>query len=63
MSDGAKTPVRTPVKDAREARLKQALRENLKRRKAQARQRRDGEAAPSELHDAALAKDAGERDE
>jgi hypothetical protein len=52
-----------PVKDARQQRLKQALRENLKRRKAQARQRKPGEAAPTSLHDAALDNDAGERDE
>lgn len=64
MSDGQ---TKNPAKDSREARLKQALRENLKRRKAQARQRKygeqDGEAAPSGLHDAALAKDTGRRDE
>lgn len=55
-----------PVKNARQERLKQALRENLKRRKTQARQRRDdrkdGEAEPSDLHDTASAKDAGEQD-
>jgi len=50
-----------PVKDARAERLKQALRENLKRRKAQARQRSEG--TPSDLHEAALAKDTGERDD
>ena len=54
---------RKPVKDARAERLKQALRENLKRRKAQARQRRTREIAPSSLHEAALAKDSGERDD
>ena len=36
------------VKDSREARLKQALRENLKRRKSQARGRSDEAAASSE---------------
>jgi hypothetical protein len=51
------------VKDARQERLKQALRDNLKRRKAQARQRGTNEPLPSNLHEAALAKDAGERDE
>jgi hypothetical protein len=51
------------VKDARQERLKQALRDNLKRRKAQARQRGTNEPAPSNLHEAALAKDAGDRDE
>jgi hypothetical protein len=63
MDDGqAKKPA-----GARQERLKQALRENLKRRKVQARQRKegekDGEAAPSDADDAALAKDGGERDE
>ena len=36
------------VKDSRQARLKQALRENLKRRKSQARGRSDEAAASSE---------------
>jgi hypothetical protein len=49
--------------DARQQRLKQALRDNLRRRKAQTRQRSAGDAAPSNLHEAAIAKDAGERDE
>ncbi len=61
MSDDGQA--KNSAKDSRAARLKQALRENLKRRKAQARQRKDGEAAPSDLHEAALAKDAGQRDE
>jgi hypothetical protein len=44
---------KVPVKGARQERLKQALRENLKRRKAQARERQHGEtAAPSNLHEA-----------
>ena len=60
MDDGQ---AKSPAKDARQERLKQALRENLKRRKAQARQRKPGETAPSNLHEAALAKDTGERDE
>jgi hypothetical protein len=38
----------SPAKAARQARLKQALRENLKRRKAQARERGPGEASPSD---------------
>jgi hypothetical protein len=49
-------------KDARQERLKQALRENLKRRKAQARQRATDEPAPVSLHEAALEKDNGDRD-
>ena len=67
MDDGQ---AKKPVRDARQERLKLALRANLKRRKAQARQRKDGEtedetgaAAPSSLHDAALAKDTSDRDE
>jgi hypothetical protein len=54
---------RGPVKDARQERLKQALRENLRRRKAQARQRATDEPAPANHQDAALAKDAGGQDE
>jgi hypothetical protein len=50
-------------KDSRQQRLKQALRDNLKRRKAQDRQRSPNEPALSNLHEAALAKDAGNRDE
>jgi hypothetical protein len=49
---------RVPVKGGRQERLKQALRENLKRRKAQERERRHGEAAPSDLHETEL-DDAG----
>jgi len=64
MDDGqARNPAKNPAKDqkdARQQRLKQALRENLKRRKAQARQRKPGEAAPSDLHETAFAKDARE---
>ena len=44
--------------DARQQRLKLALRENLKRRKSQARGRTDGGAASSEDADASL-DDAG----
>ena len=46
------------VKDSRQARLKLALRENLKRRKSQARGRSDDAGAPSENTDASL-DDAG----
>ena len=37
--------------DAREARLKAALRENLKRRKAQARGRQEAERGPGAVND------------
>jgi len=43
----------TPAKNPRRDRLKQALRENLKRRKSQARGRSDATAAPSNPDDAA----------
>ena len=43
-----------PVKGSRQERLKQALRENLKRRKAQARERRNDEATPANPHEAKL---------
>ena len=42
------------VKDSRQERLKLALRENLKRRKSQARGRSEEEAAPSETADVSL---------
>ena len=45
IDDGQKSA--TPAKAGRQDRLKQALRENLKRRKAQARKRRPAEASPS----------------
>jgi hypothetical protein len=49
-----------PVKDSRQDRLKLALRENLKRRKSQARGRNDlgasSEAADASLDDASGAK-------
>jgi len=48
------------VKDTREARLKQALRENLKRRKSQARGRSDEASASSETADASLDDASGE---
>ena len=47
------------VKDSRRDRLKLALRENLKRRKAQARRRSD--AGPSESADASLDDGGGEK--
>jgi hypothetical protein len=42
------------ARDSRQDRLKLALRENLKRRKSQARGRGDAVSAPSEDADAAL---------
>jgi hypothetical protein len=47
-------------KDLREARLKLALRENLKRRKSQARGRSEEAAAPSGTADVSL-DDSGEQ--
>jgi hypothetical protein len=45
-----KNPKRNPREDSRQDRLKLALRENLKRRKSQARGRSEATIAPSE-HD------------
>ena len=47
-------PAKNSGKDTRQDRLKLALRENLKRRKSQARGRSDSAAAPSAEVDAAL---------
>ena len=49
------------VKDSRQQRLKLALRENLKRRKSQARGRSDEAAASSETADASLDDAGGEK--
>jgi len=49
------------VKDSRRDRLKLALRENLKRRKSQARGRSDPVAASSESADASLDDASGEK--
>jgi hypothetical protein len=49
------------VKDSRQARLKLALRENLKRRKSQARGRSDEAAVSSETADASLDDAGGEK--
>lgn len=48
------------VKDSRRDRLKLALRENLKRRKSQARGRSDADTAPSESPDFPLDDASGE---
>lgn len=45
--DPAKDPRKNPGSDPRQDRLKLALRENLKRRKSQARGRSDDAVAPS----------------
>jgi hypothetical protein len=46
------TPAKNPTRNSRQDRLKLALRENLKRRKSQARGRSDGASAPSAADDA-----------
>jgi hypothetical protein len=46
-----KNPKRDPREDSRRDRLKLALRENLKRRKSQARGRSEAVIAPSECDD------------
>jgi hypothetical protein len=48
----------TPAKNRKQDLLKLALRENLKRRKSQARGRSDIAAAPSDVVDAALHEDS-----
>jgi hypothetical protein len=46
-----KNPKQDPGEDSRQDRLKLALRENLKRRKSQARGRSEAAIAPSECED------------
>jgi hypothetical protein len=53
-------PPGAPLKESRQDRLKQALRDNLKRRKSQARGR--SEAASSETADASLDDAGGKQD-
>jgi hypothetical protein len=48
----AAAPAKNPRKDSRQDRLKLALRENLKRRKSQAKGRSDFAGAPSDTDDA-----------
>jgi hypothetical protein len=55
-----KNPKQDPREDSRQDRLKLALRENLKRRKTQARGRSGGTAAPSE-HDGPSPHQRGEK--
>lgn len=53
--------VTSPVKGSRQERLKRALRENLKRRKVQTRERGHDDAGPTGLHEAGL-EDATDRE-
>jgi hypothetical protein len=55
-----KNPKRDPGEDSRQDRLKLALRENLKRRKSQARGRSGTAATPSE-HDDQSPHEAGKK--
>jgi len=50
----------TPSRDSRQERLKQALRENLKRRKSQVRERVRQGATPSTCHETVLDDNAGD---
>ena len=61
MADDKDTGKSRPAGDPRQDRLKRALRENLKRRKSQARERSEAAAAPREdpgasLHDGSRTK-------
>ncbi len=49
-----------PSRDSRQERLKQALRENLKRRKSQVRERVRQGATPSTCHETVLDDNAGD---
>jgi hypothetical protein len=57
----AKSPEKDPKKDPRQDRLKMALRENLKRRKSQARGRSDNTIAPSNGDDTTPHDESGEK--
>jgi len=54
-------PIAPPVKDSRKDRLKSALRENLKRRKMQARERGKKNDMPSGDHEASPDGELGKR--
>jgi len=54
-------PARHSDKDSRQDRLKRALRENLKRRKSQARGRNDPAPAPSHAGDVSPYDDSGKK--
>jgi hypothetical protein len=55
------TAAKNPKKNSRQDRLKLALRENLRRRKSQARGRSDGIAAPSDDADVPLHDDGAKK--
>ena len=57
----AKSPGKDPKKDPRQDRLKMALRENLKRRKSQAKGRGDLAIAPSNGDDTTPHDDSGKK--
>jgi hypothetical protein len=57
-----KNPLQNPRKNPRQDRLKLALRENLKRRKSQARGRDDSAAAASNADEATPHEGGGEQD-
>jgi hypothetical protein len=59
--DPRKDPKKDPKKDPRQDRLKMALRENLKRRKSQARARVDLAIAPSNDDDTTPHDESGEK--
>ena len=60
--DGRDGQTAAVTKDSRQARLKLALRENLKRRKSQARGRSEAAGASSESADASLDDAGGKTD-
>jgi hypothetical protein len=57
----AEGQTRSPAKDPRQDRLKLALRENLKRRKSQARGRSDAGTAPSNGGDVSPHDESGKK--
>jgi len=63
MSDQQDDSDDVAAQDPRRERLKQALRENLKRRKSQIRERGKRPAAPSSRHEAALDGKSADGDE
>jgi len=61
MKDDKRMTGDRPATDARQDRLKRALRENLKRRKSQARGRSDVNAAPRDDAEASLHDEPGKK--
>ncbi|WP_218626081.1 hypothetical protein [Bradyrhizobium sp. dw_78] len=57
----AVAPAKAPVRDSRQDRLKLALRENLKRRKSQARGRGEAATASSNIDDLSPYDDGGKK--